>query len=277
MTEKDQDHRKPPVSWPATITALLFLSLTVFAIVRIGGSVTGNESPLLKEIFLPYVSLNGDVNHNGEETLEPSPHDLDPGATDPLTDDEVANMAQVATGLVNDDEFERTNLIPDEVLRIERHIPSKDELESDSFSRASDVVIYRYATDTLHHYVIDNETGGILSEALSHGVQPPLTENELERAAAVVWEDQTLRAEIGVAYRAITGQQLTDLNQLNIKAFVFYAGSVPEQEGLNPESQACGLRRCAQLLLYTQDENITIELTPIINLSNNTVTQVLDF
>lgn len=274
MTEKDQDRRKLLAHWPATITALVFLSLTVFAIVRIGGSVTGNESPLLKEIFLPYVSLNGDGTG---DPSSPAPQGSGPAPTDPLTAGEIANMEQVATGLVNDDEVERSNLIPDEVLRIERHIPSKDELESDSFARASDVLIYRYATDTLHHYVIDNETGGILSEALSHGVQPPLTDRELERAAAVVWENQALREEIGAAYRAITGQQLTDLNQLSIKAFVFYAGSVPEQEGLNPESQACGLRRCAQLLLYTQDENITIELTPIINLSANTVTQVLDF
>jgi hypothetical protein len=62
--------------------------------------------------------------------------------------------------------------------------------------------------------------------------------------------------------------------QLQVKAFVFHASSLPEQ--LNAASQQCGLQRCAQVLLYTAD-SVVFEVSPIVNLSAGVITQNIGF
>jgi hypothetical protein len=55
---------------------------------------------------------------------------------------------------------------------------------------------------------------------------------------------------------------------------VFSSESMPDT--VNAKTRACGIHRCAQLLLYTT-EYVTVELIPIVDLSTGELVQVLDF
>jgi len=106
------------------------------------------------------------------------------------------------------------------------------------------------------------------------GVQLPLTNSELKRAKDIVFEDEDERAILEDEYRRITSLEMTDTSDLNIKAFTFLADSLPNR--VNEASKSCGIHRCAQLMLYTQD-NVVFEISPIVNLSAGVVTQRIGF
>ena len=152
-----------------------------------------------------------------------------------------------------------------EVLLIERHRETKAVQQRGVWRRRADVYLYEYASDTLIMAVVDVESGVVEEIERVQGVQLPLTADEIARAVAIVEADGRVSAEL---------PWLTDdtLDTINIKAFTFIAESIPQQ--VNPASAACGVQRCAQLLLYTSD-HIALDLMPIVNLSTGQLSQIM--
>lgn len=157
-----------------------------------------------------------------------------------------------------------------EVLLIERN----EEKGAPSNQRRADVFIYDYSTNELIESLVDLNTSEVIRSERKQGVQLPLTNNELKRAKEIVFEDEDERAILEEEYRRITSREMTDTADLNIKAFTFLADSLPNR--INEASKQCGIHRCAQLMLYTQD-NVVFEISPIVNLSEGVVTQRIGF
>lgn len=157
-----------------------------------------------------------------------------------------------------------------EVLLIERN----EEKGAPSNQRRADVFIYDYSTNELIESLVDLNTSEVIRSERKQGVQLPLTNNELKRAKEIVFEDEDERAILEEEYRRITSREMTDIADLNIKAFTFLADSLPNR--INEASKQCGIHRCAQLMLYTQD-NVVFEISPIVNLSEGVVTQRIGF
>ncbi len=157
-----------------------------------------------------------------------------------------------------------------ELLLVERHLNEKDQS-----GRLADVYTYDYASNETIISVVDLDTNQIISSQRQQQLQLPLTDNELQRASDLIFADDEERGLLNTEFRRITGQTLTNPpQQLQVKAFVFHADSLPEQ--LNTASQQCGLHRCAQVLLYTAD-SVVFEVSPIVNLSVGVITQNIGF
>ena len=133
---------------------------------------------------------------------------------------------------------------------------------------------YDYAKNETVFSVVDLTTNKVLSTERKQKLQLPLTANELQRSTDLIFADAEERRLLNTEYKRITGKELTSVSQLNVKAFVFDAESLPER--LNPASKQCGLHRCAQVLLYTH-ASVVFEVSPIVNLSKGVVTQNIGF
>jgi Cu2+-containing amine oxidase len=199
------------------------------------------------------------------------------GALDPLDPKELARAASQATLSAAPTPSTRrqatANTIStppaNELLLIERHINNKGNT-----ARLADVYTYDYATNQTIITVVDLDTNTTLAKHYQQNLQLPLTDNELKRAADLIFNDDEQRPLLNAEFKRITGKTLSDPKQLHIKAFVFHASSLPEQ--LNAASQECGVQRCAQVLLYTVD-SVVFEVSPIVNLSANVITQSIGF
>ena len=196
---------------------------------------------------------------------------------DPLTDNEIVGLQRQTDQLVQNQVQDQLNGLepsrPIELLLIERHEESAETYRQKSWPRRADTYYYDYNSDRLIHYVINLESKAIDQINVSQSVQLPLTRNELQNAIRLVMEDITLRRTLNAEFERVTdGQQLTSAEQLQIKGFVFGSDVMPDR--VNEATQPCGLHRCAQLLIYTQD-NIVLELLPIVDLSRQLVTQDL--
>lgn len=157
-------------------------------------------------------------------------------------------------------------------LRVEAH--RFDKGDSNSNARWTDATAYDYATDELIKNVINLDTNEIISTKRYTGMQPPLVQDELDRALSIVMDDEEERSILDNEFKRITGQTLTSVDQLQYKAFTFFADSMPN--AVNTASKSCGANRCAQLMLYTHD-NIVFEVSPIVNLSAGVVTQRMGY
>lgn len=157
-----------------------------------------------------------------------------------------------------------------ELLLVERRPVDKEQ----PGQRLADVYSYDYRNDETIHSIVDLKTQERVHTERVQNLQLPLTENELARASKLIFNDPEQLSQIQTEYKRITGQTLLKLEQLQVKAFVFTADSLPE--GLNAASQNCGLQRCAQVLLYTHD-SVVFEISPIVNLSAGLVTQNIGF
>ena len=195
------------------------------------------------------------------------------GSLDPLSAAEMERAIQQASSaapvattrqLVNN-----ASIPAPERLLVERHLNAKGET-----ARLADVYTYDYATNETLISVIDLDTNKILSNKREKNLQLPLTDNELKRASDLIFADDEQRSLLDAEFKRITGKTLTDPQQLQVKAFVFHASSLPEQ--LNDASKQCGLHRCAQVLLYTAD-SVVFEVSPIVNLSAGVITQNIGF
>jgi hypothetical protein len=126
------------------------------------------------------------------------------------------------------------------------------------------VYVYLYDNDTLLHGVANLSSGRVDLVETAQGVQLPLTPSETSQAFQVLLADPAVMAEIAAQFQAITGVPLTQPEaQLQLSALIYRADSMP---GANPGAADCGLHRCAQLLLATQ-ENVVINVLPIVDLS----------
>ncbi len=198
-------------------------------------------------------------------------------SNDPLTLNEVslaslltAGPQLVARGTTQNQDLSSITNDSQEVLLIERN----EEKGAPSDQRRADVFIYDYSTDELIQSLVDLNTSEVISSQRKQGVQLPLTNNELKRAKEIVFEDEDERAILEEEYRRVASREMTDVADLNIKAFTFLADSLPNR--INEASKLCGIHRCAQLMLYTQD-NVVFEISPIVNLSEGVVTQRIGF
>ena len=157
-------------------------------------------------------------------------------------------------------------------LRVEAHRFGKSEASTDK--RWADVTSYDYDSDELITKVVDLDTNTVISTARTTEMQPPLADEELTRALSIVFEDPEELSILQTEYSRITGSQLSTIDQLQYKAFTFFADSMPGV--VNEASTVCGAQRCAQLVLYTHD-NIVFEVSPVVNLSAGVVTQRMGY
>jgi hypothetical protein len=117
--------------------------------------------------------------------------------------------------------------------------------------------------------VIDLDTNSVNKVEQLTGVQLPITEDETYEAVQILLADQKLSAELDKQYRTISGRDLEDVSaQLRIQALVFDSSTMPDR--VNQAGRSCGVQRCAQLLIMT-DDYFVIDLLPIINLSERTI------
>lgn len=198
---------------------------------------------------------------------------------DPLTDAEVAlalASTQIGDTLTAEQvasrapaEADAAQMPTQEVLLVERNATDKNKQGSQS--RQGVVYVYDYTSDELIHSVIDVATGDMSEQERVQGVQLPLTAAEEARAIALAWGDAQTHQTLAAQFEQLTGQPLTSLEQLHVKASVFLADSMPGR--LNAAAQACGLQRCAQLLFFNVD-NVAFEMLPIVSLSKGSVLQV---
>jgi hypothetical protein len=195
------------------------------------------------------------------------------GSQDPLSPNEQANAETLVTNSLpalksTDNRTKQESGY--ELLLIERD-RSEDKK---SGARRANAFVYDYKANETIIYRIDAETNKILSSVRKKNMQLPLTANEIERALNLIFADKVTFNLIANEYQRITNKPLNTPKDLEAKAFVFSADSLPEQ--LNAASQQCGLHRCAQILLYTHDSTV-FEISPIVNLSANLITQIVGF
>jgi len=196
---------------------------------------------------------------------------------DPLNFDEISKVTALTSPLErmarstnSDSDLGDLTRNSQEVLLVERH----EDKNAPKNQRRADVYIYDYSSNELIESLVDFNTNQIVRTERKKGIQLPLTEKELKRAKAIVFQDEEERAILLDEYKRITSHDLTDTEELNIKAFTFYADSLPNR--VNEASKSCGIHRCAQLMLYTA-ENTVFEISPIVNLSEGVVTQRIGF
>ncbi|HPE58872.1 MAG: hypothetical protein KDI15_06250 [Thiothrix sp.] len=199
---------------------------------------------------------------------------------DPLNLDELQEATRLATpattGSTQRASRSRSNTAGTtasvELLLVERRPTDKEQPEL----RQADVYYYDYGTDETIHSIIDLPSQAVISTEREQYVQLPLTENEIIRTKALLFNDDEQMNLLQAEYQRITGQYLTGPEQLNVKAFTFSADTLPGPGQLNAASEQCGLHRCAQVLLYTHDSTV-FEISPIVNLSAGIVTQNIGF
>jgi hypothetical protein len=151
-----------------------------------------------------------------------------------------------------------------ELLLIERHAEPKAITRSGNWPRRADVYTYLYESDTLMLAIVNLTTGRVDSVETMQNVQLPLTQNETDRAIQLVLADAALMANVATQFQTITGTALTQPEaQLKFNVLIYRADSMPTA---NAGAVACGLHRCAQFLIATQND-VVINLLPIVDLS----------
>ena len=161
-------------------------------------------------------------------------------------------LASTRTAASNPAATSLVNAVPaTETLLVERHINQKGQS-----GRLADVYTYDYAQNETVFSVVDLTTNKVLSTERKQKLQLPLTANELKRATDLVFTDSEERRLLNNEYKRITGNELKSVSQLNVKAFVFDADSLPER--LNPASKECGLHRCARGVVDMDDTAVTM-------------------
>jgi Cu2+-containing amine oxidase len=211
------------------------------------------------------------------------------GVMDPVSDDEISrakSMALPSTANVaarrslrvaadteqTTTQLDITETPTIEFLRVQPHRFSKSEISQNK--RWADSTAYDYTSDELITTVVDLDNNRVISTKRNRNMQPPMAESEIKRAIEIVFQDDEERSILNGEFTRITGQTLSSIDQLQYKAFTFFADSMPTV--VNQASTSCGAQRCAQLMLYTHD-NVVFEVSPIVNLSAGVVTQRLGY
>jgi Cu2+-containing amine oxidase len=200
------------------------------------------------------------------------PAEAAPTGYDPLTTQEADAIVAAALAVEGEAGLHAATTGEREVLLVERREASKAAYASGNWQRQGDVYVYDYATDDLIHAVVDVQSGEVVTVERLQGVQLPLTQQEEQRALALVQADDAVWTALAERFQAITGEPLQRIDQLQGKVSLFYGDAMPDR--LNESSQQCGQRRCAQVLLFTVDKTL-LELMPIVDLSQGQVVQIL--
>lgn len=154
-----------------------------------------------------------------------------------------------------------------ETLLIERHQEEKAIYARGTWDRRADVYAYDYGTNEMHYTVVNLTTDSIDHFEKVQGVQLPLTQVEVARAATILLADDSgVGQQLYELYEDMFGQRLT-IDDIDIAPFIYKAASRGITTGINA---SCGIDRCAELLIETTD-NFLVPFSPIVNLSANKV------
>jgi len=144
--------------------------------------------------------------------------------------------------------------------------------EKGQSTRRANVFIYDYDVDKLIHLVVNAKSGKVVHRSALTDVQLPLIDEEIQVATNIVFSNPSSRARLEEEFLRTTGTELANISQIHFKAFSFTADAVRSDAGSNGVAR-CGRSRCTQILMYTADK-VVLDVSPIVNLSNNTVLAV---
>lgn len=213
-----------------------------------------------------YAGLARSANSRSSEAQSAAPYD-------PLTEEELRETNSVVRQAELKPEVNSAEApTREEVLLVQRLDTGKVTKGKNAGPRQSETFIYNYDSDTLRRVMVDLSTNRIEAVEEMQNVQLPLTASEIERALDLVRTDPVIGQTIREQYKNATGTDLSGLEQLQHKVFIFQADTLPNQ--VNEASQLCGLQRCAQVLLFTE-EKMAFEITPIVNLSQEKIIQLM--
>ncbi|MGW7605826.1 Tat pathway signal sequence domain protein [Streptomyces sp. NPDC054766] len=162
---------------------------------------------------------------------------------DPLTDDEMKRVEQLAVNrqLFNSSENVEGARGPQRV-GVDLAEPETAELDDPNAPRRADVTFYDYKDDTLVTKTVNLDTGKVERTGVQHGVQPPISRDEMTEAAKLLIADP-LGAGLKADFKDATGKELTSPDQLVLNSMVYRA-----TPGAQPAVLAsCGEHRCVRL------------------------------
>lgn len=109
---------------------------------------------------------------------------------DPLTDDETKRVEQLA---VNRQLFDSSENVEGargpQRVGVDLAEPETAELDDPNAPRRADVTFYDYKDDTLVTKTVNLDTGKVEGTGVQHGVQPPISRDEMTEAAKLLIAD----------------------------------------------------------------------------------------
>lgn len=190
----------------------------------------------------------GQGQGQGQTAVEPgvverAPAEGDKGTgRDPLTDDETKRVEQIALNrqLLTSGENVEGQRGPQRI-GVDLADPEESELDDPNAPRRADVTFYDYKDDTLVTKTVNLGSGKVERTDTQHGVQPPISRDEMVEAAKLLIADP-LGAGLRADYKDAAGKELTSPDQLTLNSMVYRATS-----GAQPAPAKCGEHRCVRL------------------------------
>ena len=176
--------------------------------------------------------------------VEQPPAEGDKGkGRDPLTDDEITRVEQIAVNpqLRDSSEDVEGDRGPQR-LTVDLAEPEAAEADDPDAPRRADVTFYDYRDDTLVSRTVDLDSGKVVRTDTQHGVQPPLSQQENVEATNLLIADP-LGAGLKADYKDATGKELTSADQLLVTGGVYRATPGAQPAVLDK----CGEHRCVRL------------------------------
>jgi hypothetical protein len=162
---------------------------------------------------------------------------------DPLTDDEMTRVERIA---VNRQLFDATENVEGERgpqrVGVDLAEPETAELDDPDAPRRADVTFYDYKDDTLVTKTVNLDTGKVERTGTQHGVQPPISRDEMTEAAKLLIADP-LGVGLKADFKDATGKELASPDQLMLNSMVYRATPGAQPAVLD----ACGEHRCVRL------------------------------
>jgi hypothetical protein len=193
-------------------------------------------------------------------TIASAQSDDTPRGTDPLSETEVQAALADAQG---SNTAESSGLGADDVvLRIERH--EEEKAAEDGAPRRADVYVYSYDDDVLTLTVVDVDAGTVDHSEVVPNTQLPLVAEERDRVLDLALADAPFADLLATRFRQATGRDLADpATDVEAVPIIFRSDANPGTVG---PARACGVHRCAQLMLQSSDD-LLIDLLPVVDLS----------
>ncbi|MFF0161357.1 Tat pathway signal sequence domain protein [Streptomyces sp. NPDC005263] len=191
---------------------------------------------------------------------------------DPLTDDEVTRVEQIALNkqLRDTSEDVEGDRGPQR-LTVDLADPEAAEVGDPDAPRRADVTFYDYRDDTLVSRTVDLDSGKVVRTDTQRGVQPPLSREENVEATNLLIADP-LGAGLKADYKDATGKALTSADQLLVTGGVYRATPGAQPAVLDK----CGEHRCVRLFPKIKNGSWIDARTLVIDLSARKVAKLKD-
>ncbi|MFF3417151.1 Tat pathway signal sequence domain protein [Streptomyces sp. NPDC002698] len=162
---------------------------------------------------------------------------------DPLTDDEMRRAERIAVNRALFDSSENVEgARGPQRIGVDLAEPDTADLDNPNAPRRADITFYDYKDDTLVTKTVDLDTGKVDRTGVQHGVQPPISRDEMAEAAQLLIADP-LGAGLKADFKDATGKELTSPDQLMLNSMVYRA-----TPGVRPAALGvCGEHRCVRL------------------------------